>query len=201
MNIKKQNIQYFIPTLYVGVNTKVPEKSSSTVTLENIINLQSTLGNSIKELLTYYMVLLLTLLWGAQTNINAKLTVNKRAKNSSKEKVFQQTNSHRTMTTIIAKSISARTIISLTSIQKAINKEMFGINDEERESDESLIESINKELIHLIAQKGSGSTRISVRDTESRGIWLRATNSSFRSTLCAAPTFSPSKFSDLNDIR
>lgn len=188
--IQKQG-QLILPDLFIA--TLNPNKSSAVITLEDIIELGEKLEIPPKLILIYFSVLLLTLLWAAQVNLNTKFTWDKKKKDLSKEKIFQQTETHSIMSKIISTSILAKSIISLTSIQKALNKDFYGITDYERENDSNVIEAVISDYENLVLQKGSGSSKTIVTDPESRLVWEKAKNSSTRSTLIATPTYSPEK--------
>jgi hypothetical protein len=183
--------QYFVPEVLIASLTK-GKNNNSLVSIEDLIQTRKNLGIDIKELLLGYSVILITLIWGAQVKLNSKLLVNRRAKDSSIEKVFQQTDSHAILVKILSHSIHAKTLLTAVSIQKAINKDYYGLTDEES-TNEGYINAICNDIEELIHKKGSGLLRIYVTDPETREVWLRASNSSLRSTWCSTPTYSPNK--------
>lgn len=190
VNKQATNAQYFVPDVYVASLTK---GKINTVTIEDLMILANTTGPyTFKDVLLCYATILIVLAWGAQVKLNSKLIVNRKANDSSPEKVFQQTDTHSKMTKILSQSLSAKLILSLNSIQKAINNDYYGYGEEE-DTDEKVEEAIVRDLEDLMERKGPGTLQIHVMNAESRLLWLRASNSSLRSTWCAAPTYSPNK--------
>jgi hypothetical protein len=171
-----------------------PEKSqikSNAVTVTEIVRLGKLTGVAeTKEILLAHAVVITVLLWGAQSKICSKLTF-KPGKWDTAEKVFQQTNTHHIMCKIISNSEESKLIISLMTVQKAINNEYFGLTDEERENDESFTEAIKSNFEDLITSKGTGSLRASVRTPEQRTSWLKGQAASTRSTWLSQAVYSP----------
>jgi hypothetical protein len=190
-NKTKTNAQYFLPEIYIASLTK-GKNINSVVSIEDLISTRRTMQYDIKQLLICYGVIIITLVWGAQVKLNSKLLVNRKANDTSPEKVFQQTQSHSVFVKIISHSQSAKILLSSVSIQRAINKDYYGLTDDER-TDEGYLNAVINDLDNLIDKKGSGALNVYVKDADSRRQWLRASNSSLRSTWCAAPTYSPSK--------
>lgn len=187
---------YYLPNIYIKLQTRIPSKSLNTICLEDLIKLAQQLDLDIKDVLMNYSSILITLLWAAQVYMNSDLTVNTKIKNNSRQKTFQQTESHARMAKIIANSEATKQIISLSTIQLAINKDLFGICPGETDN-EGYLNTIANSFEELRCQRGSGSTKTYVRDPETRMSWMRATNSSLRSTWCATVVYSPNKLASI----
>jgi hypothetical protein len=185
----KKPFQLILPEVYVAGLNKA-NKTKGLSTLEALIFLSRRLDIvESKEILNSFLVCVLTMLHGAQVKLNAKLIVPKKA-SSSPEKVFQQTEIHGKMTKILSNSKSAKTIQSLSSISKAIERDLYGITESEA-TDDGFIYAIKNDFDTLLTTKGAATTKIVVRDEESRLMWLRANISSLRSKWCSIPTYTP----------
>lgn len=186
---KNEKVSLFLPKLYTG---KVPAKSPELLSLLDVLNLAFYCSIDQKLILISYSIVLITLLWCAQTFMNADLMVSNRTELNSRQKVFQQTVSHSIMTRIIASSSHAKRLIAFMTTQCAINKDHIGINEDEG-TDQGYLDATVTLINDLEKNSGPGSTKIYVKDPESRLRWARGFSSSIRSTWCATVVYSPNK--------
>lgn len=196
---KNKTVQLIVPDLYIrSLNKQI--RTQGIISLEDLIKLVKYLPQmSLYEyelneysIFSDYTVVLAILIWGAQTNLCTSLIIENKS-NNSREKAFQQTDTHNRVAKLLSSSPSSTRLMTLMATQKAINKNLFGINDEERQSDSSIIEAITETIEELTTTKGPGTTKLSVRDKESRIKWLRANISSIRSKWISSITYSPNK--------
>lgn len=187
----KKGAQLIVPEIFVkGINKS--KISIECVTLEGMITLGNKLDIQAKEIFLSYVIILITLVYGSQARLGAKLIVQRKTDNSA-EKVFQCTEAHAKFTKILSNSNSSKLLLGLYSIIKAIKHKYYGITEEERTSDEVFLDAIQADLYELIRSKGQASSKVMVRDKDTRVLWLRASCSSLRSKWCSIPTFTPSK--------
>lgn len=185
--------QIFVPEIFLVVMNKGKKLPTNSISLENLMkNIAPKVEVDARCLLIDYWVVALTLLYGAQIRLNAKLEIDKSIKNTSLEKVFQQTTSHYNVTRILSNSESARRLQAIASIQYAINVDAFGNTEDER-----TVEGFNEALLgtytDLITNKGSGSSKFSIKNPETRTEVIRAKVASLRSKWCSIPTYGTDK--------
>lgn len=192
--VKKTKVEWqiFVPDIYLGVYNK-SKKLSNVILLESLLDLSRELDLDIKELCTAYFLIVLTLIYGGQLKCNSKLIVDKSNKSLSLEKVFQQTISHGNITRILSNSKLVKKIQALYAIQYGIDNNAFGITEYERSSKEAVLSVIKETYLELINNKGSGSSKASIRRPETRIEALRAKMASLRSKWCSAPTYGVNK--------
>lgn len=192
-----------LPDIY---SKSFTSKSVKTITIEEILQLiiiiqseDSTI--TAKDVLKSFIITQITLAWGAQVFLNAKFSSDNSIKHMSKEKMFQQTISHGIYNKILSHSIEGKIMTSVPSVLTAIKRNFYKIDEEEAASATKTKLAINSDINNLIENKGSGTTKISVRNPESRLTWLKGQASSYRSTWGSTPVFSPSSLAQGMEVK
>lgn len=188
----KELQQIFTPDIYILTLNKGKKPGANLVTLESIIKLAPLLGIEIKSILNGYFIIVLTLVYGVQVKLNSKLTIDKNVRNTSIEKVFQQTTAHYNTTKIISNASIIRTVLIIICIQWAIDLDAFG-NIESERTEEGFKEAIEASFEDLSENKGSGTSKVSLKNPETRNDAIRAKMASIRSKWCSIPTYGTNK--------
>lgn len=190
-NRKNITMQIQVPGIYVQSLNQGTKYND--ITLESLIKLGRSIGLNVKDILINYSVIVIFITYGAQAKLNAKLNVPRKSE-SSPEKVFQQTETHSKTVKALSNSIASRELLSLIAVNDATRKDQFGLTEEECESDDAALNAISCDYTVLATSKGgSGTTKIFVRDPETRQISMRAKCASIRSKWCSVITFTPVK--------
>lgn len=189
---KKKEWYIIVPEIYVISLMKQKRQPINIISLEGLIKLGELLGITPKEILTDYILIAATLVYGSQLKLSCRLIIDKTDRNSSTEKTFQQTCSHYNITRILSNSDSAKRLQAMYAIQIGIDLDAFGNNEEERTS-EGFENVINGTYTELIEKRGSGSSKVSVKNPETRADALRAKVASLRSKWCSTPTYAYNK--------
>lgn len=198
--IQKKLSKYLI---FPGIYTKTfTNKNVKGTTLESI----TLLGNddseiSKKEIIKGYFSSLIIMLWAAQTLTSSILTVDGRSPINSKEKVFQQTQSHGIFCKVMTQTQLGKTITAVVSVYQAIERGFYKIDEEELQDNDTMMTAITNDIVCARYNKGIGNLRKPVRDRESRLTWILGNSASIRSTWISCPVFSPSSLTKNYDIK
>lgn len=136
-----------------------------------------------------YFIALGVGIFTAQSNELAKLRV-PQTRGATKQKQFQQTNSHGFMTAVIAKTPAVKALLAGCTVLNSINRSHYGIGDSES-NDTEIKETASSEYFELRDNKGSGNLKTAVRSPEDRMLFMKGYMSSMRSTINTTPTFAP----------